>query len=387
MVAAAAAGLSEDARRNPHRASVQRLWLRARTSNQGWYHRRRTTPADFLVLRAAEVQAALGMPELPPLVAVPTSPSGFIAPETLAARLRECEALGWEPLDADFHQALLRLPADCGDVDVSGLTSKAGLRFAAWVAGKRIVLPEADIPEPNDAGAGRRLHAESARRAARGHAVAPGTLLDLAPGVWREPERCWDGSDWVACWPAILPSRPDLAAMAMIGGVDWCTAPASPESAVVLAEQDGAQDGTHRVIAARLVSDDVQLRASGVDAALVLAARGLLDPPALAAALAAETAAVPAGLRRAVPALRDLANGGAATAVWEATALVLPAVLPPAVPKTLSGTADLLVLATELAGALGMRTPIAEVEALARKKGGSAVAGAARRLAAVLGAG
>ena len=388
VLAGAAAGLNEDARRSPQRASVQRLWLRARTSNRGWYHRRRTTPADFLILRAAEVQAALGMAELPPLVAVPTSPSGFIAPWTLAARLRECEALGWEPLEADFHQALLRLPTDCGDVDVRGLTSKAGRRFAGWVAGERIVLPEADIPEPKVRELDRdSSHAETARRAARGHAVAPGTLLDLAPGVWREPERCWDGSDWMACWPAILPSRPDLAAMAMLGGVDWGTAPASPASAVVLAEQDGPQDGTHRVIAARLVSDEIQLRASGVDAALVLAARGLLEPAALGAALAAETAAAPAGLRRSVPALRDLANGGAAAAAWEAIALMLPAVLPPAVPKTLSGTADLLVLATELAGTLGVRTPVAEVEALAQKKGGSAVVGAARRLEAVLRAG
>ena len=292
------------------------------------------------------------------------------------------------PLAADFHQALLRLPEDCGDVDVSGLTSKAGTRFAAWVAGKRIALPEADIPEPRTREPDRdSSQAETARRAARDHAAAPGTLLDLAPGVWREPERCWDGSDWTACWPAIVPSRPDLAAMAMIGGVDWGTAPASPGSAVVLAEQDGAQDATHRVIAARLVSDDVQLRASGVDAALVLAARGLLDAAALGTALAAEMAARPAGLRRSVPALRDLANGGAAVAVWDAIALALPRVLPPAVPKTLSGTADLLVLATELAGTPGVRTPIAEVGALAQRKGGSAVANAARRLEAVLGAG
>lgn len=378
VVATAASGLHEDARRSPHRASVQRLWLRARTADRGWYGRRRTSPADFLILRAAEVQAALGMPDLPPLVAVPTSPSGFLAPETLAARLRECEALGQEPLEADFHQALLRLPADCGDVDVSGLTSKAGARFAAWAAGQRIALPE-EVREMD------RDTSESARRAACAPAVAPGTLLDLAPRVWWEPERCWDGSDWTTCWSAVLPSRPDLAAVAMTGGAAWGTAPASPESAVVLAEHDGAQDGTHRVIAARLVSHDVQLRASGVDAALVLAARGLLDPAALGAALAADMAAAQTGLRRAVPALRDLANGGAAQAVWEATTLMLPALLPPAVPTTLSGTADLLVLAAELAGTLGERAAIAEVEALARKKGGSAVVGAARRLAAVLG--
>jgi hypothetical protein len=138
------------------------------------------------------------------------------------------------------------------------------------------------------------------------------------------------------------------------------------------------------VIAARLVSDDARLRASGVDAALVLAARGLLDPAALGAALAGEMTATASGLRRAVPALRDLVNAGAASAVWEALAPVLPRVLPPAVPKTLAGTADLLVLATELAAALGARTPIAEVGALAEKKGGGAVANAARRLEAVL---
>jgi hypothetical protein len=393
---AAVAGVDEDARRHPHRASVKQLWSRARKSDRGWYRRRRTTPADFIILRIAEVHSALGMPEMPPLVSMPTSPTGGIEPDVLAARLRECEARGWVPLEADFHQALLRLPADCGDVDVSGLTSKAGRRFAAWAAGKRVVLPTGEIPEPEVRERDRDSpHAETARRAARGHAAAPESLLDLAPGVWREPERCWDQSDWTACWPAIVPSRPDLAALAMIGGVDWGTAPPSPQSAVVLAEQDGPQDATHKVIAARLVSDDVQLRASGVDAALVLASRELLDPAALGAALAAELKVFPAsGLRRAVPPLRDLANGGAAAATWEMIALVLPRVLPPAVPKTLSGTTDLLALATELAGATPIptpipaptptRTPIAEVTALAQKKSGGAVGNAARRLEAVL---
>ncbi|WP_194909364.1 DUF6493 family protein [Catenulispora rubra] len=390
MVVAAGARAGEEARRHPHRASVKQLWSRARKSSRGWYRRRRTTPADFLTLRAAEIHAALGMAEMPPLVSMPTSPTGAIEPEVLAARLRQCEARGWVPLEADFHQALLRLPADCGGVDVSGLTSKAGRRFAAWVAGERVVLPPASLPEPAAREAVRNLpDAELARRVAQGHAVAPETLLDLAPGVWREPERCWNESDWTTCWPAIIPSRPDLSALAMLGGVDWGTAPPSPESAVVLAEQDGPQDGTHKVIAYRLVSDDVRLRASGVDAALVLASRKLLDPAALGPALAAELRAFPAsGVRRAVPALRDLANGGAPAEAWEAIALILPQVLPPAVPKTLSGTADLLALATELAGALpAARTPIAEVTALAQKKSGGAVGNAARRLEAVLRAG
>ncbi|MEY9895705.1 hypothetical protein ABIA31_009395 [Catenulispora sp. MAP5-51] len=383
----AAAGIGSDVRRFPHRAEVKQLWSRARTSGRAWWRRTRTTPADFLLLRAAEIHAALGMPDLPPLVAVPTSPTGSIEPAVLAARLRECEARGWTPLEADFHQALLRLPDDCGDVDVSGFRSKEGSRFAAWVAGERVALPEAEPADPQTLALDRaRPRAEIQRRASRGHVLVPETLLELVPGVWHEPERCWDQSDWTACWPAILPSRPDLAATAMIGGLDWSTAPPSSASAVVLAEaeQEGPHEMTHRLIAARLVHDDIQLRASGVDAALVLAARGLLDPVRLGTALVAELKASAAGMRRAVPALRDLANGGAASAVWEAITLALAGVLPPAVPKTLSGTADLLVLATELAGVPGERTPIAEVSALAQKKGGSAVTNAARRLEAVL---
>ncbi|ACU70110.1 hypothetical protein Caci_1185 [Catenulispora acidiphila DSM 44928] len=390
VLVAAAAGMGGDARRHPHRAGVKQLWSRARARGWGigWWRRTRTTPADFLIMRAAEVHAALGMPDLPPLVSVPTSPTGAIEPAVLAARLRQCQAQGCEPLEADFHQALLRLPEDCGDVDVSGLTSKAGVRFAAWVAGERIVLPQPRIPDAEEREEERsRGHADSRRRAMRGEDVVPETLLDLAPGVWREPDHCRDQSDWMACWPAIVPSRPDLAALAMIGGVGWSTAPPSPESAVVLAEQDGPQGGTHQVIAARLASDDVQLRASGVDAALVLAARGLLEPAMLSAALTSELRASASGLRRLVPALRDVANGGAARAVWETVALMLPRVVPPAVPKTLSGTTELLVLATELAGTLGVRTPIATVGALAEKKGGSAVTNAARRLEAVLRAG
>jgi hypothetical protein len=389
-VAEAAAGLDAEARKHPHRAGVKQLWPLVRMARAGWWNRTRTSPADFLILRAAEIHAALGLPDLPPLVSVPTSPGGGIEPEVLAARLRECESEGWVPLEADFHQALLRLPEDCAGVDASGLTSKAGLRFAAWVAGERIELPAGEPPNPLDRDREhvRQLRAQSIRKQKRSHVPDPETLLDLAPGVWHLPERQWDQSDWDLCWPAIMPARPHLAAMALIGTADWSTTTPSAESAVVLAEQDGPHTATHQVIAARLADEDARMRASGVDAALVLASRGLLDPATLGAALAHELA-VPSGpgVRRATPCLRDLANGGAAGQTWEAIAHLLPRVLPPALPKTLTGTADLLVLATELAGALQVRTSIAEVGALAQKKSSSTVANAARRLEAVLRAG
>jgi hypothetical protein len=391
-LAEAAAGRDEDPKRKPHRAPVRQLWPQVRRQLTGYTSvRARTSPADFLILRAAEITAALGLPDLPPLVSVPTAANGIVDPRALAARLREGESEGWVPLEADFHQALLRLPADCGDVDVSGFTSDAGRRFAAWVAGDRVELPAGEPPEPPEGDRARHGQDRSAylERLARAHVLDPKTLLGLVPGVWSAPERQFDRSDWDVCWPAILPSRPDLCAVALTGGGDWHTVEPSPESAVALAElDDPVHAGTHHVIAARLVHADAPLRASGVDAALVLAARGLLDPRRLAAALTERLAAEPSvGLRRTVPCLRDLANGGAAGQTWETVAALLPAVLPPAVPKAMPGTADLLVTGTELAAALKARTPIEAVTAMAEKKGGSAVANAARRLAGVLGSG
>ncbi|MBS2539985.1 hypothetical protein KGQ20_45310, partial [Catenulispora sp. NF23] len=148
VLAAAAAGLGQDKRRLPHRANVGQLWSRMRKSNRGRPRRTRTSPSDFLLARLGEVHAALGLPDLPPLVSVPTSPTGAIDPSELVRRLRDCEAQGLEPLEADFHQALLRLPADCGAVDVTGFRSKAGRRLAAWVGGDRVEIPMPEFPDP-----------------------------------------------------------------------------------------------------------------------------------------------------------------------------------------------------------------------------------------------
>jgi hypothetical protein len=390
---AVAAGLYDAPERRPHRASVGQLWSRMRDSGPVWRRRTGSSPADFLALRVAEIGAAWGLPDLPPLVSVPTSPSGFIAPAELAARLRVCEAEGWVPLTVDLHQALLRLPEDCGErgVDASGFTSEAGLRFAAWLNEDRAISTDVQTSDSPLL-----LRAETARRIsffprskARERTAVPDALRELVRDMWNDPARCHDGSDWMACWPAIVPSRPELAAEAMLGGFGsgWGMAPASVGSAVVLAEQDGSQTATHRVIGARLVDEDAQLRASGVDAALVLASRGLLDAAALSAALAAQQGFGGTELRRLVSGLRDLANGGAAGQAWEVIAALLPTVLPPAVPKTLLGTADLLALGTEVVGVAGEVKSIAEVSALAEKKGAGAVTMAARRLAAVLGGG
>ncbi|MFL6114480.1 MAG: DUF6493 family protein [Catenulispora sp.] len=391
----AEAAVEPEARRHPHRAGVHQLWERMLTRTTSYIPlRSRTSPADVLILRAAEIRFALGLPDLPPLVSVPTAANGIIEPAALAARLRECEAKGWVPLEADFHQALLRLPVDCGDVDTTGFASAAGRRFAAWVAGDRVELPAFRLPDadPQERDRARQWSSRPnpyMDRVRASHTMPPHSLLDLAPGMWIEPERQYDGSDWAVCWPAILPAHPDLPALSLAGGWDWNTARPSPESAGALAEQDDpVHAGTHYVIATRLLHAEAPMRASGVDAALILAARGLLDPRRLAARLAGCLAIEPtSGLRRRlVPSLRDLANGGAPGQSWEAIAALLPQTLPPAVPKAMTGSADLLNLGAELAGALKVRTPIAEVSALAEQKGGTVAVNAARRLAGVLAA-
>jgi hypothetical protein len=62
----------------------------------------------------------------------------------------------------------------------------------------------------------------------------------------------------------------------------------------------------------------------------------------------------------------------------------VPEALPPRRAKALTGTADLLALGTEIAGALGVTGAIPEVAELAARKGSGNVQAAARRLDAVL---
>jgi hypothetical protein len=154
----------------------------------------------------------------------------------------------------------------------------------------------------------------------------------------------------------------------------------------VLAEAHAdRQDALHFVIADRLVGADAPTRAGAVDAALVLASRGLFDGVLLGADLVSLlTTTEGAGLRKAVPCLRDLANGGAARQVWDVVAAVAPEILPPKAAKALPGTADLLALGTEIAGALGIRGQVQAVAELAARKGGGNVPAAARRQDAVL---
>jgi hypothetical protein len=379
-----AAGIEH--RERPGRASFAELWQAGATEH---VHRTMLSPAHLIALRIAEIAVAIGGPGMPPvLVSTPTDVTGVVDPKVLRDRLRAAEAEAWQPFTADFHQALLRLPVDITGIDVTGLRSELGLEFAAWCDGERPPLPDTsrtpfhgDVhsafswDKPSRWNTFKVVDAEVPDR--------PSSVLDLARFAWIRPGMVYDRAEWMTCWPAVVPSRPDLVVAGMARRRDD---EVSVAALALLAEADVPDhDSLHFLLGRYLADRAPSIRAGAVDAALVLASRGLLRGTLLGTDLAdALNDSSLGGLRKAVLCLRDLANGGAAAQTWEVVAVLLGSVLPPAAPKSLPGTGQLLALAAELADALAVRTPIPEVSALAAKKGSGAVPNGARRLEAVL---
>ncbi|UBU19065.1 DUF7824 domain-containing protein [Nonomuraea gerenzanensis] len=97
-----------------------------------------SAPHHVMLLRCAEIHAALKAGTLPPyLLATPTLTSGHLDPAELVARVEGYERAGVQALPADLGQALLRLPREV-DAEVieraAKLTSEAGTRLARWLA-------------------------------------------------------------------------------------------------------------------------------------------------------------------------------------------------------------------------------------------------------------
>ncbi|MFD0598167.1 hypothetical protein ACFQZ4_42770 [Catellatospora coxensis] len=86
-------------------------------------------------------------------------------------------------------------------------------------------------------------------------------------------------------------------------------------------------------------------------------------------------------VKRAAVTLDDAARAGAVAGVWELCRAALPALLR-AEPQ--QGVADVVEVAARCARALGVRGPIAEVDAVAARGGASRLVTEARGLAAVL---
>ncbi|GAB6903712.1 DUF6493 family protein [Kineosporia succinea] len=353
-------------------------------------------PHRVVLLRMAE--AGLGLagqlpdhdgpaPEL--LLATPTDRSGRLSAEVLLQRLRRAEADGWQPWPLDLEQALLRLPRHVdGEVRkaASGLTSPAGLRFAAWLEAGPLPAPEQRV------GGGVRAR-EGSYRAAEGR---PGgvRVVDIEPsgelrsGLHRALFRIEHNQppftrSWVGAPPPadVFPDHrevisawalTDIEAVREGRAIDLL--PAGPD----LDEPAGA--ATSLLIAYHLGSDSAAGRAAGVDAVLGLVAAGQLDGAVLGEQLGALIADGPVVGSRVYPELAEAARAGAAREIWP----VLVAMLPYVLDGRPAGLPDLLALAADLAGRFSDGGPVPGLDAVADRPGSGKAVQQARRLRAAI---
>ncbi|MEK8169352.1 DUF6493 family protein [Streptomyces sp. M19] len=145
-----------------------------------------------------------------------------------------------------------------------------------------------------------------------------------------------------------------------------------------LAESGGpAGPATHLLVAYGLGARRPQDQLFAVDAMLVLAARGQLDPSQLGQDIAELTDLRRLKPQRFVAALREAARTGAYGTVWAVLAGAFPRLLAGEPPHGLSAA---LTLAAECAERSGARGAIPEIDELAARSGSSQLIKQARRI-------
>ncbi|WP_433367868.1 DUF6493 family protein [Actinoplanes sp. CA-142083] len=391
-------------------SAVRALWSGGKQPKLGG------APDRLLQLRTAEVTTLVRQSPISTLLATPTHVNGSLDASVLVERLRRAEAEGWEPWPLDFEQALLRLPRGTSPTVADGLTSPAGQRLAAWLAGGGLPDPlSARIEQPS----GKTYADPVGPPPAIGRVlvnltpVRPGTLsveeqiltLSRRPTVrYGAFADVRNGSALTAALPHhrevcaawALQGLAALADQDQRGGAEIlpllaeCDGPLGPAMSLAMAY----------VLAARHEPD----RVAAIDAFLLMATssepfaapvsrdpsesfaapvgRDLGEPfaPPVGRDLGALAAGGLVKLNRAVLSLSDAHRAGASAAVWEVLGAALPALLSQA-PR---GLPDVLELASVVAAAVGAKEEIEGLADLAGKKGGSRMLKEARRLQSVL---
>ncbi|MGI5158683.1 DUF6493 family protein [Microbispora sp. CA-102843] len=343
-------------------------------------------PDILVVTRLREIVRELETADVPVLLATPTVTSGHIDPITLVERMELLEAAGTEPLDADFQQALLRLPRTippAAAARAGTLTSAAGRELAAW-------LRRGGLADPMIGHRVVRLpsYQGSATTVTRIFPAVRPCEEDL-PGLVRrmcvvDPADAVNTAsrtmDW---WPLLMPSHREVitawilprlpplvgsrrAGLAPLYRLACGQGPVGAVTAAALAHGLGCEDDGARGIA--------------VDALLVHAARGDLDGEDLGGFLSVLTAAGMVRLGRVVTALADALAAGAHAQVWAAAACMLAELLPEARERPRTGMTDLLGVAATAASLTGARLRIPRLATITERPGGSAFVREARRL-------
>ncbi|MEU9761438.1 DUF6493 family protein [Streptomyces sp. NPDC047987] len=303
--------------------------------------------------------------KVPFLLAVPTSHTGSLDPAVLVDRLRAYQRLGVQPGDADFGQALLRVPR--GETHHGAAAAAAALgttegdRLAAWL--------RADEPLA-------RVHRFDLKR--RTHAAGdlvstPGTWThrvlmasEERPFIQRELPRpfhwlgephtpthhlCHHWGERPEGWTSSLPQDAETLAAWMLPNISIGMAEEIRDTMrplPALAELDApAGEAVHLAVAYGLACRHHEDRLLAVDALLILAARHRLDAALLGEQLAVLLELGPAKPNRFAESARTAATTGAYRTTLSVLAAVLPGLL--ARRKAPRGLSDLLAVAAECA--------------------------------------
>ncbi|MDQ0948288.1 hypothetical protein QFZ24_002211 [Streptomyces phaeochromogenes] len=348
-------------------------------------HISRTTPSrsyslagSMLAARLAEAMDVIGSGTQPFLLAVPTLATGALDAAVLVERVSALDELGVTPAPVDLAQALLRV-TPTSDQQVlraaEKLGSDAGQRLARWL---REGGPAHQDSEPKGW-----PHCKPPRPASQGWwtPARPGVVMDPPlPQVAASLIGPYVGNSGLAdpmspFSVAQLPHhREELMARdyfePRMSQQGW------PRNLPFVVESGGpAGYSVHLALAFGLIwqmdGDAV------VDAVLVLAARKQLDTDLLGRQLEALLNHGWAFADKAGGSLRAVAETGAYATVWSILEAALPGLLGDA---PVRGVAVMLALAVECASRCGAKGGIAEVTALADRKGSSQAVKNARLL-------
>ncbi|MDG4766472.1 hypothetical protein O7632_20550 [Solwaraspora sp. WMMD406] len=327
----------------------------------------------------------------PGLLAAPTHRTGGIEPQALYDRLARLGAR--PPWPADLAQALLRLPAIVDEplaAKAARLGSPTGRTLADWLRVGGLPRPRyqvVTVARRDREGTYDFRHDRLPARRRVVEAVAP-PGADDPYGLLTVSARPVDlrGLTDEPLWPAQLPAYRGLVAtygLPLVAGCADLDEPGGAALLPMLAERTGEPGpALDLAVAYGLAARHEPDRVATVDAVLMLAADGGLDPTAVGGHLGALAADGMITVSRVVLPLSDAAAAGAPLTTWRLLAAVLPALL--ACRPAPRGLPDLLALAARTAASTGVRIEVPGLVDVAARAGSSRLVTEARRLADAL---
>ncbi|MYS55334.1 hypothetical protein GTW46_35695, partial [Streptomyces sp. SID6013] len=328
--------------------------------------------------RMWEVAYRLRTDPLPFLLATPTWGTGLLEPDELVDRLDACRRAGVRVAAVDFGQALLRVRRDdrAAAERAAALGTEEGERLA------RLLTAERTAPATTRRTADARILVEVGEVPELRAEEFPYALRLLGRPASPSADR-WYCSHWSDAirrhWLALLPERPELVAARLLRDVSQVAVDDQRGAAAAvlphLADADGeAGESVHLCVAYGLGARHSEDRLAAVDALLMLAARGRLDPDRLGADLGQLVRRGAVKPVRLADAVRSAAATGAQATVWAVLRRVLPVLLADlatggTTTSSARGLGDLLTVAAECAERTGAQGELPHLSGVADRRG------------------